>query len=251
MNVLAYDPFVPAERFHRARSRARRQPRQDLQRGRLHHRPSAQEQRDPRLHRRRGVRQDEGRRAGRQRGARRHHRRRGLGARHRERQGRRLGRRRVPEGADHRRARCSSTTSVVSTPHLGASTEEAQLRASTIIAEQVAAALNGEFATNAVNVPLSLGEDADELMPFLPVCGHARQAHRAARRRPGRELRDHLRRRHRALRHAHPHAGRAAGRRSPTRSRARSTSSTCRPSPRSAASPPRRPSSRRPSTSST
>jgi D-3-phosphoglycerate dehydrogenase len=57
--------------------------------------------------------------------------------------------------------------SVVATPHLGASTVEAQLRAGTIIAEQVAAVLKGEFAGNAVNIPLAPGEDADELMPFL------------------------------------------------------------------------------------
>ena len=37
----------------------------------------------------------------------------------------------------------------------------------------------------------------------------ARQAHRADRRRPGRHVRDRLRRRHRPLRHAHPHAWRA------------------------------------------
>ncbi len=60
--------------------------------------------------------------------------------------------------------------SVVCTPHLGASTVEAQLRASTIIAEQVAAVLMGEFASNAVNIPLSPGDDADQLMPFLTVC---------------------------------------------------------------------------------
>ena len=60
--------------------------------------------------------------------------------------------------------------SVVSTPHLGASTVEAQLRAGTIIAEQVAAVLKGEFASNAVNIPLAPGEDADELMPFLGLC---------------------------------------------------------------------------------
>ncbi len=59
---------------------------------------------------------------------------------------------------------------VVCTPHLGASTVEAQLRASTIIAEQVAAVLLGKFASNAVNIPLAPGEDADQLMPFLPVC---------------------------------------------------------------------------------
>ncbi len=60
--------------------------------------------------------------------------------------------------------------SVIATPHLGASTVEAQLRAGTIIAEQVAAVLNGEFASNAVNIPLAPGEDADELMPFLGLC---------------------------------------------------------------------------------
>ena len=59
---------------------------------------------------------------------------------------------------------------VVSTPHLGASTKEAQLRAGVQTAEQVALALKGQFAPNAVNVPFSLGEDADEVMPFVPVC---------------------------------------------------------------------------------
>ena len=60
--------------------------------------------------------------------------------------------------------------SVVATPHLGASTVEAQLRAGMIIAEQVAAVLLGQFASNAVNIPLAPGEDADELMPFLGLC---------------------------------------------------------------------------------
>ena len=60
--------------------------------------------------------------------------------------------------------------SVVATPHLGASTVEAQLRAGMIIAEQVAAVLTGQFASNAVNIPLAPGEDADELMPFLGLC---------------------------------------------------------------------------------
>src|SRR5674476_964453 len=60
--------------------------------------------------------------------------------------------------------------SVVATPHLGDSTVEAQLRAGTIIAEQVAAVLKGEFASNAVNIPLAPGEDADELMQFLGLC---------------------------------------------------------------------------------
>lgn len=58
---------------------------------------------------------------------------------------------------------------VVATPHLGASTREAQLRAGVQTAEQVALALRGEFAPNAVNMPFSLGEDVDEIMPFVSV----------------------------------------------------------------------------------
>ena len=42
---------------------------------------------------------------------------------------------------------------VVVTPHLAASTEEAQDRAGLIVAEQVAAALEGELVANAVNMP--------------------------------------------------------------------------------------------------
>src|SRR5207248_11658023 len=42
---------------------------------------------------------------------------------------------------------------VVVTPHLAASTEEAQDRAGVIVAEQVAAALEGALVTNAVNIP--------------------------------------------------------------------------------------------------
>jgi D-3-phosphoglycerate dehydrogenase len=48
---------------------------------------------------------------------------------------------------------------VVATPHLAASTEEAQDRAGVIVAEQVAAALAGELVTNAVNIPAIRPED--------------------------------------------------------------------------------------------
>lgn len=58
---------------------------------------------------------------------------------------------------------------VVVTPHLGASTREAQDRAGVIVAEQVAAALQGRVATNAVNVPAIAPEDAEFLGPFLPL----------------------------------------------------------------------------------
>ena len=74
MEVVAYDPYVPAERFRELGLERAESPDAHLPGGRLHQRPSAQEQGDDGLHRRRGVRQDEGRRARGQRGARRHRR---------------------------------------------------------------------------------------------------------------------------------------------------------------------------------
>jgi D-3-phosphoglycerate dehydrogenase len=58
---------------------------------------------------------------------------------------------------------------VVVTPHLAASTEEAQDRAGVIVAEQVAAALEGGVVSNAVNIPSVGAEDLDVLGPFLPL----------------------------------------------------------------------------------
>src|SRR5256714_12890064 len=59
---------------------------------------------------------------------------------------------------------------VIVTPHLGASTTEAQDRAGVQVAEQVVAALTGGVATNAVNMP-SLSPEVMELAgPFGPLC---------------------------------------------------------------------------------
>ena len=58
---------------------------------------------------------------------------------------------------------------VVVTPHLAASTGEAQDRAGVIVAEQVAAALQGELVTNAVNIPTVGAEDLQVLGPFVPL----------------------------------------------------------------------------------
>ena len=58
---------------------------------------------------------------------------------------------------------------VVVTPHLAASTEEAQDRAGVIVAEQVVAALEGEVVTNAVNIPSIGAEDLEVLGPFIPL----------------------------------------------------------------------------------
>jgi D-3-phosphoglycerate dehydrogenase len=58
---------------------------------------------------------------------------------------------------------------VVVTPHLAASTEEAQDRAGVIVAEQVAAALDGAVVTNAVNIPSIAAEDLEVLGPLIPL----------------------------------------------------------------------------------
>ena len=102
---------------------------------------------------------------------------------------------------------------VVVTPHLAASTDEAQDRAGMIIAEQVVAALEGGLVTNAVNIPMIDKASLEVLGPFVPLAaklGHLavelaggrpsprrRRGPRAARRlrhppahrrRPGRDL---------------------------------------------------------------
>jgi len=56
---------------------------------------------------------------------------------------------------------------VLATPHLGASTREAQDRAGVMIAEQVAAALKGEFVTNVVNLQIPVHEVDETVKPFI------------------------------------------------------------------------------------
>ncbi len=58
---------------------------------------------------------------------------------------------------------------VVATPHLAASTEEAQDRAGVIVAEQIVAALEGGLVTNAVNIPTLRAEDIEALAPYIPL----------------------------------------------------------------------------------
>jgi D-3-phosphoglycerate dehydrogenase / 2-oxoglutarate reductase len=58
---------------------------------------------------------------------------------------------------------------VVVTPHLAASTDEAQDRAGLIVAEQVVAALDGGLVTNAINIPVVGAEDLELLGPFIPL----------------------------------------------------------------------------------
>jgi D-3-phosphoglycerate dehydrogenase len=59
---------------------------------------------------------------------------------------------------------------IVVTPHLGASTAEAQDRAGVVTAEQVTAALTGGVVTNAVNIAAVRPEEMEALAPFVPLC---------------------------------------------------------------------------------
>ena len=59
---------------------------------------------------------------------------------------------------------------VIVTPHLGASTTEANDRAGYQAAEQIVAALQGGSVTTAINAPTIKPEDMEVLGPFLPLC---------------------------------------------------------------------------------
>ncbi len=59
---------------------------------------------------------------------------------------------------------------VVMTPHLGASTKEAQVRAGTQIAEYVAAGLRGSIVPTALNMAPVPPEVLDAVGPYVPAC---------------------------------------------------------------------------------
>lgn len=63
-----------------------------------------------------------------------------------------------------------SLPNVVVTPHLGASTAEAQDRAGITAAEQVAVALRGAVPTHAINAPVPVGEGAEFVAQFSGLC---------------------------------------------------------------------------------
>jgi D-3-phosphoglycerate dehydrogenase len=64
----------------------------------------------------------------------------------------------------------TARSDVVVTPHLGASTAEAQDRAGVVTAEQVTAALTGGVVTTAVNIAAVRPEVMEQLAPFVPLC---------------------------------------------------------------------------------
>lgn len=71
-----------------------------------------------------------------------------------------------PPGADHPLV---SHDKVICTPHLGASTSQAQLNVSTAIARQVADFLVQGVVRNAVNVPSVSGELLERIRPYLEL----------------------------------------------------------------------------------
>ncbi|MBT9171858.1 MAG: D-3-phosphoglycerate dehydrogenase [Syntrophomonadaceae bacterium] len=62
-----------------------------------------------------------------------------------------------------------SLENVIVTPHLGASTEEAQVNVAVQVAEQVVNALLGEPLVSAVNVPVIPPETLADVKPFIPL----------------------------------------------------------------------------------
>jgi D-3-phosphoglycerate dehydrogenase len=62
-----------------------------------------------------------------------------------------------------------SAPNIIVTPHLAASTDEAQDRAGVIVAEQIVAALEGGLVTNAVNIPTVGADDLEALGPYIPL----------------------------------------------------------------------------------
>ena len=130
---------------------------------------------------------------------------------------------------------------VVVTPHLGASTVEAQDRAGVAVAEQVAAALSGGVVTTAVNIPALSPETIEVLGPLLPAGPPARPARGGALGRPPGPARALLRGPPGRSRHAPPHH--LGARRHPARPGrgGREPGQRRRPGARSAASSGRRP----------
>ena len=59
---------------------------------------------------------------------------------------------------------------VVVTPHLGASTEEAQENVAIQVAEQMSNYLSNGAITNALNIPSISAEDAPKLKPYIKLC---------------------------------------------------------------------------------
>ncbi|KAI9776174.1 MAG: hypothetical protein M1835_005590 [Candelina submexicana] len=74
-----------------------------------------------------------------------------------------------PPTADSSAAKLIAHQKVIATPHLGASTVEAQENVSIDVCEQVLAILRGELPRSAVNAPIILPEEYKKLQPFVKL----------------------------------------------------------------------------------
>ncbi|KAF2029818.1 d-3-phosphoglycerate dehydrogenase-like protein [Setomelanomma holmii] len=74
-----------------------------------------------------------------------------------------------PPQPDSSASRLITHTKVVATPHLGASTREAQENVSIDVCEQVVSILSGELPRSAVNAPIILPEEYRTLQPFVSL----------------------------------------------------------------------------------
>ncbi|KAL1596957.1 hypothetical protein SLS59_007700 [Nothophoma quercina] len=74
-----------------------------------------------------------------------------------------------PPEADSSAGRLIAHPKVVATPHLGASTKEAQENVSIDVCEQVVLILSGELPRSAVNAPLILPDEYRTLQPFVSL----------------------------------------------------------------------------------
>lgn len=74
-----------------------------------------------------------------------------------------------PPEADSSASRLIAHPKVVATPHLGASTKEAQENVSIDVCEQVVSILSGELPRSAVNAPIILPEEYQKLQPFVTL----------------------------------------------------------------------------------
>lgn len=59
---------------------------------------------------------------------------------------------------------------VIATPHLGASTYEAQINVAVDVAEGIVKALHGEPVATAVNAPMFKGDNFEQIAPYLDLC---------------------------------------------------------------------------------
>ncbi|CAI6331632.1 unnamed protein product [Periconia digitata] len=74
-----------------------------------------------------------------------------------------------PPEAESSATRLIAHPKVVATPHLGASTKEAQENVSIDVCEQVVSILSGELPRSAVNAPIILPEEYRTLQPFVSL----------------------------------------------------------------------------------